>query len=334
MQLNRLVLHPSFDKTLEELSDKDIFLPHFGYEDSPHNLYFQTIGKKLSNLEEIKAYKMDPNEGCNVTNDVSYCAYDESIRKFSALEGAAYFTAHSLIVVGEKDYIPVTLAVFNFYTRSKDIIKMSSYIKFAEEPEIEFKRDYMKDRLEFLLEYAPKRSVLLIDGPLIGGDLYTIIVDSNYKFLEKEIIPIYIIKNSSSNIVTEQIPGLQGKYNSDLHWLNGLLSVGERSSFFKYEDQVNKKNAKVFCYIKPFNAIPQRIEMHVETYYKYEDSMQRIMNMILYLFLVQGSKTNPQIRTIAIAEAYARSILKFIDINKYFKEAKISPTLNQIRFGG
>ena len=66
MELNRLLLHPNFDKTLEELSDKDIFLPHFGYEDSPHNLHFQTAGQKLSNLEEIKAYKLDPNEGCNV----------------------------------------------------------------------------------------------------------------------------------------------------------------------------------------------------------------------------------------------------------------------------
>ncbi|MFC1874095.1 DNA double-strand break repair nuclease NurA [Chloroflexota bacterium] len=334
MVLNRLLLHPNFAKTLEELREKDIFLPHLGYEVSPHNLDFQTSGQLLSNLEEIKPYRLDPNEGCNVTNDISYCAYDESIMKFSALEGAAYFTAHSLIVVGGQDYIPVTLAVFNFYTRSNEIVKRSSYIKFAEEPEIEFKRNYLKDRLGFLLEYTPKRSVLLIDGPLIGGDLYTIIVDSNHKFLEKEIIPIYIVKNSNSNIVTEQIPDLQGKYNSDLHWLNSLLSVSERSSFFKYEDQVNKKNAKVFCYIKPFNAIPQRIEMHVETYYKYKDSIQNILNMILYLFLVQGSKTNPQIRTIAIAEAYARSILKYIDINKYFKEAKISPTLNQIRFGG
>lgn len=103
MVLNKLLLHPDFEKTLEELSDKDIFLPHFGYEDSPHNISFQTLGQLLSNLEEIKAYKLDSNEGCNVTKDISYCAYDESIMKFSALEGTAYFTAHSLVVVGERD---------------------------------------------------------------------------------------------------------------------------------------------------------------------------------------------------------------------------------------
>ena len=66
----------------------------------------------------------------------------------------------------------------------------------------------------------------------------------------------------------------------------------------------------------------------------YPESIERIMELILYLLLVQGIKANPQLRPIAIAEAYARAVLKFIDINKYFEEAKITPTLNQIRFGG
>ena len=66
----------------------------------------------------------------------------------------------------------------------------------------------------------------------------------------------------------------------------------------------------------------------------YVNSIPKIMDLILYLLLLQGSNKNPQLRTIAIAEVYAREVLHFIDIYKYFKEAKISPTLNQIRFGG
>src|SRR5450830_1172652 len=49
--------------------------------------------------------------------------------------------------------------------------------------------------------------------------------------------------------VTENIDGLQGKFNSDMHWLNGLLRPGQRSSLFKYQDLHNSKNAKTFSYL-------------------------------------------------------------------------------------
>jgi hypothetical protein len=332
--LNRLILHPDFEKIFKELSDKNIFIPSIGDQNTPHDNYFPTSGQIISNLEEIKGYSLDIKRGCEVTNKFLYSAYDESIMKFMALEGSAFFTAHSLVIIDNKEYIPVVFVSFNFYTRSKDIISKSSYIKYAIEPEIEFKRDYMKDRLHFLLKYSPPRSLLFIDGPLIGGDLYTISVDNNSKYLAKEIIPIYFVKNSISNIVTDNITGLKGKYNSDMHWVHTVLKPGERSCFFKYEDQVNKKNSKIFCYLKAFDSGPQRIEMHEDTYSKYLESMDDILGMILYLMYVNGIKTNAQIRPIIIAENYAREMLAFIDIHKYFKEINITPTLNQMRFGG
>lgn len=332
--LNRLILHPDFEKTLKELSDKNIFLPYQGSWDTPHILDIQTSGQLLKNIEDIKSYKLHADNGCVQNKIFSYAAYDESIMKFLALEGFAFFTAHSLVVLGEDDYIPVSLVTFNFFTRAKAIVAKSVYIKFAEEPEIEYKRQYMKDRIAFLLDCTPKNTLLFIDGPLIGGDLYTILIDQNKKFLEKGILPIYFVKNSASSIITQHIKDLQGKYNSDMHWLQTLLKPGERSSFFQYEDQVNPKNSKIFCYLKAYESSPQRIEFHVDTYTKYKDSIQNIMDLIYYLLLVQGNRVNPQIRPIAIAEAYAREILAFIDINKYFKEIKISPTINQIRFGG
>lgn len=332
---NKIIIHPNFRKTIDELSNNDIFLPKNAEEFNFKSLALQKDRGLLTNLEELKPYKQDIQNGWTQSKNISFSAYDESFLKYLALEGTAYFTTHSLIAVGKEEYAPVALATFYFYTRSKSILSKSSYIKYAEEPDIESKRDYLKDRINFLLEYTPRKTLLFIDGPLIGGDLYTLMIDANEKFLEKEIVPIFFVKNSTSNIVTENIESLRGLYNSDMHWLHNVLRLGERSCFFKYEDQVNKKNSKVFCYIKAFESGPQRVEMHTDTYLKYYiDAVPNIMDLILYLLCVQGSKTNPQLRPIAIAEAYARSILKSIDINRYFKEAKISPTLNQIRFGG
>jgi len=330
---NKLILHPDFKKIIDELKDKNIFLPNSKEETSPHNPTFQTSGQLLSNIEDIKAYRLDAKNGCKQSKKFTLSAYDESIAKFSALEGAAYFIAHSLILAGESEYIPVNLVTFNFYTRSKSIVARSSYIKEASDPEVESTRDYMRDRINFLLNFTPSGSLLFIDGPLIGGDLYTFLIDQNHKFLEKDILPIYFVKNSISNIVTQHIPDLCGQYNSDMHWVHTQLKAGERSCFFKYEDQVNKKNTKIFCYLKAFESGPQRIELHLDAFNKYSKVIPAVMDLILYLLLVQGSKKNPQLRLIAIAESYARAVLRFIDINKYFREANISPTLNQTRFG-
>lgn len=330
----KLILHPNFEDTLRELSKKDIFLPNYGVEQKLTNLNFLTDSGKVSNLEEIKGYKLDALNGSNKARDYTFVAYDESWVKFAALEGTAYFTAHSTILTGEKDYLPMVMATFYFYTRSRAITSNSVHIKYAEDVEVAYTRDYLRDKVSFLLEYVPSHCILFIDGPIISGDLYTIIMDANEKFLQKEILPIFFVKNSTSNIVTSNTDGLRGQYNSDMHWLHTLLKPAERSCFFKYEDQVNRKNTKVFCYMKAFDSSPQRIEFHTDAYLIYKDSIQDVMDMVFYLMLVQGSKTNPQLRPIAIAEAYARSVLQVIDIDRYFKEAKISPTLNQVRFGG
>jgi len=333
-RLNRLILHPDFDRTIQELSNRNVFLPDYGDVDAPHVLNFTTTGQLIANIEEIKPNKLNAKNGCDKVSEYLFSAYDESIMKFMALEGTAYFTTHSLVVAGTYEYIPILYAVFNFYTRAEYIVAKSAYIKHALDPEIESKRDYMNDRLNFLLKYSPIKSVLFIDGPLIGGNLYTIAVDNNSRFLDREVIPIYIVKNSSSDIVTQNIESLKGKYNSDMHWLQTFLKPGERSCFFKYEDQVNKKNCKVFCYLKAFNTSPQRIEMHIDTYKQYGKSIETILDIIYYLFLVQGAISNSQIRPIAIAEAYARTAIKLINIKKYFEKLNITPTMNQVRFGG
>ena len=57
------------------------------------------------------------------------------------------------------------------------------------------------------------------------------------------------------------------------------------------------------------------------------------MNLIYYLLLVQGYLQNPQIRPIAVAEKYARAILKMTDIDKLVRDSGLIPTMNQERFG-
>ena len=150
---------------------------------------------------------------------------------------------------------------------------------------------------------------------------------------KKNIIPVFFVKNSLSDIVTSSIDSLKGKYNSDLHWAFKLLKNGKRSNFFHYIDAVNPKNSKVFCYIKVFNSSPQRIEFHSETFKKYHQLILDILDMIYYQILVQGNENNPQVRLIAIAEKYARSTLKLINIEKIINKVGITPTMNQKRFG-
>jgi len=332
---SHLIMHPDFQRTLEELCSRDVFLPPEG---EPQN-FSGTIGGiaesgKVTALEEVAAYPVNANSGHQLADDFTLCAYDESWLRFDALEGTAYFTTHALALVAETDYVPVVLATFYFYTRSKTMIAQSKFIKYSEAVDVDYRRDYLRDKVDFLLAHVPPKCLLLIDGPLISGDLYTIMSDANERLLERDILPVFFVKNSLSSVVTENIDGLQGRYNSDMHWLNELLRPGQRSSFFKYQDLHNLKNAKVFSYLKALETSPQRVEFHYETYVKYKDSIPRVMDLIYYLMLAQGSTANPQVRPIAVAEAYARSLLGYIDIDKQFKQAKITPTMNQVRFGG
>ncbi len=195
------------------------------------------------------------------------------------------------------------------------------------------KKDYIEDKIDFLLSTAPKKSILFIDGPLIGGDVYTYMIRAINKFLENNIIPIFFVKNSSSNLVVDNTPELRSIYNSDMHWAYKFLRNGYRTTFFKYVDRHEKKNAKIFCYLKPFDVSPQRVEFHIATYEQYNDIINDIIELAYYLILVQGDLKNPQVRPIAIAEKFARETIHLIDINKIMRTSGAIPTMNQERFG-
>jgi len=297
------------------------------------NYIFPPNGELITPIENISAYDLNAKNGEKLSNGFRpIAAYDESINKFAGLEGTSYFTSHSIILLGNNDFLPTNLLTLYFYTRSKNITDKSSYIKYSNDPDMDSKKDYIKDKINFLVENVPPKSILFVDGPLIGGDVYTIMIHAINKFLEKDTIPIFFVKNSSSNLVTDNVASLKNKYNSDMHWAYQFLKTGQRTSYFRYADKVNAKNAKIFCYFKSFNVSPQRVEFHIATFDKYNDIIPSIMDLIHYFVLVQGSTKNPQVRPIAVAEKYARDTLNLIDLNKLMKNSGIIPTMNQERF--
>ncbi len=333
---NRLLLHSSFNATIDELKTAKIKLPknpsplQFDFK----NFQFPPSGKLVNVIGDIEAIDLDAKKGEEYAlQEHSIAAYDESINKFSSLEGTAFLASHSLVLNGDLDFVPTCFLSFYFYTRSKAITEKSDLIKFALDPELESKKDFIDDKVALLTEHTPSGSLLFIDGPLIGGDAYVRMIGAMHKFLAKDIIPIFFIKNSSSNTVTDSIPELVGRFNSDMHWAYTTLKSGQRTNFFRYVDRANpKKNAKVFCYLKAFDVSPQRIEFHVDTFTKFSEEIPEIMNLIYYFLLVQGDLKNPQIRPIAIAEKYARDTLHLVDINKIAKNSGLIPTMNQERF--
>jgi len=330
---NRLLIHPNFLRTVEELDKLKIKLPQnpasgeldFSSYTYPDNGVLEPIGK-------TEPVSLLPLKGQELANKVKISGYDESYEKFVGLEGIAYLYSHSLILHGEDDYVSSNFLAFYFYTRSRQFTNKSNFIKYSEDPDSEAKLDYVNDRTRFLVEGVPKNCVVFIDGPLIGGQCTAYTVSMNRELLNKEVVPIFFVKNSPGNLVTNNIKELNGKFNSDMHWAYKTLNPGERTNFFKYVDRYNVKNAKIFCYLKTFDVSPQRVEFHVSTFEKYgEKSINELMDLVYYLTLVQGDLKNPQLRSIAIAEKYARSTKGLINLYGLMKQLGIMGTMNQER---
>ena len=331
---SRLILHPSFNDTVAELSKMKIQLPSNPSElEMDFNLYnFPPNGKFVSKVEEIQKTGLNPQKGQEMFGETLICAYDESINKFQGLEGTAFLTSHSLVLHGDYDYVPTNLLTFYFYTRSRSLTQTSEYIKYSDNPERDSKRDYVIDRGEFVSNNVPGGSVILIDGPIIGGQMSSYTTRLNEILLKNDVIPLFFVKNSSSNLVTDNIRDLKRAYNSDMHWAYKYLRERERTSLFKYVDRHNERNAKVFCYLKPFDVSPHRVEMHVKTFERYSTIVPTLLDLVCYLLLVQGVPRNPQVRPIAIAEKYARATLGLINLVQTMKYLGITPTMNQERF--
>jgi len=335
VNLNKLVLHPSFKDMVTEIKKVNITItePAKKGEFDFSNSTFPPNGK-LRKIEELAAYDLNAKNGQKISREYDFTGYDESILNYMSLEGSAAFTAHSLVIASKEDYIPVNFLSFYFYTRSENLKKQHSLLTHVIDPNSQSNRDYVEDRNLFLGQWSLDGSISFIDGPLIGGNITTYTLDMVKSLHKQSIIPIFIVKNSDSNLVTDNIAELRNQYNSDMHWSYHFLSRGQRTNFFLYIDESSPKNAKVFCYIKAFNLSPQRIEFHVDTYKNHKDKIDELMDLTYYLFLAHGDKKNPQVRPIAVAEKFARDVLQMSDSYNLIKSSGLIPTMNQERFGG
>ena len=289
----------------------------------------------LKVLEAGKPIKLDLKNGCEFAKSAIIEGYDESKLQFLTLEGIASFISHAMVCYANDDLLPVTYLSFYFYSRSEKVIEKSKYFRSTKDPGAEENRDYAIDRNFILEKYAVSDSLLIIDGPLIGGNIssYTTKLVENLEI--RNVSPIFIVKNSDSNLVIDNVEEYKGKYHSDLHWAFVSLAEGERTPMFIYEDKYNKKNTKVFFYIKPFNNIsPQRVELHISTYESHIDILPTLFNTIYYLYVLHGDLKNPQVRPVVVAEKYAREVLGIINPYSFMKVSGVTPTMNQTRFGG
>ncbi|MFW6016570.1 MAG: DNA double-strand break repair nuclease NurA [bacterium] len=332
---NKLILHPSFEEMVDEIKKINLTINRPPQEidfDFSHAV-FPPKGK-LQNIEDFNKYNLSPNNGQKIASKYDFSGYDESKLNYLALEGDASFTAHSIVVASREDYIPINYLTFYFYTKSKLLKNQHPLLKQTNDSISEANFDYVSDRNDLLSKWTLEGSILFIDGPLIGGNITSYTLDMVDKLHNKNIIPIFIIKNSDSNLVIDNLEILKHKYNSDLHWAFNYLKTGQRTSFFLYRDEYNSRNAKVFCYIKTFNNSPHRVEFHIDTYGKYNKEIDNIMDLIYFLYLVQGDNKNPQLRPIAVAEKFARELLHLTDSYNLIKSSGLIPTMNQQRFGG
>ncbi len=338
----KIIFDNDWDKKFKELNEKGINLQenNISIDSEADNQNYPGSESVLNKIEDIEKEVLDVKNGQKLAFSKKIVAgYDESIQSFSGLEGLGNLIAYSLLIIKDNFYIPIVYVEFNFFTRSQKYAEESkTIIRPEDSPNLEtaIKKRYILTRNNFLLNQVEKiksddNSILFIDGPLIGGNLSHYTIDLDEKLRPEKIIPIYFVKNSNSNLVVDNYDVLKGKFNSDLDWAHKTLKMGERSSFFEYEDKKNQNYRKVFCYLKTTPSTVQRVEFSEETYKQNKDNIKNIMDLIYYFIVLQGSYVNPQVRPIAIAEMYARETLKKVRTTK-FKELKITPTMNEIRF--
>lgn len=300
---------------------------------------------RLACLEDSNSiFNLDPSDH-DLMSEWNTYAYDESIQDYMALEGTLMFCSFSMIKV-EKAY-RFNLKVLPFFiTAMKKFEKRSQEeIRYNQNPSAERNSIMVDSEISMIKESVEPNSIVLVDGPLIGRQASTKMVTMDREMRSKNCIPLYFVKNSNSRLIidgdSDTNLNLDNHFNSDFHWACHKLKNSTRSPFFKYTEQVekdgkkflNKNHSKIFTYMKPLAGFPERVEMHSETYEKYYGLMPKLMNLISYLYLVQGDYTNPQVRPVAIAEKYAREGLRIMNIPVLLRRLGFRPTINQVRFG-
>ena len=327
-----IAYHKDFESIFQDIKRAKIgkLVPSEGSTISIDDFFAYSEAKVDYFDDEIKS--LDPSKGKKAIEEFSIGGFDESFAEFSAIEGSIFNTAYSYVHLTEDDWRSYNWLSNHFISRSKLVADKSEKLIHNLDPNSYFKQVYAKERADFLVDAVPPNTILFFDGPIIGNQITHYTMDMVDKLQAKKIFPVFFVKNSNSNMVTDEIKDLKHKFNSDIHWANETLKVSQCSQWFHYEDRVNNKNQKLFCYLKSFNDVSaQRIEMHPSTYHYLNNEVEKILNMIIYLMFENGDKRNPQVRPIAIAEKYARETRKYSNVQKLMKESGLIPTMNEGR---
>lgn len=333
---NRFILQDGFNDKLTAYGRLNVSNTHTPTQGGFNIVQSETPqNSTLKVIDEVIAKKLDQNQGQQFSKKVVFSGYDESKLQFLTLEGIINITSHALVHVTSKEFVPNGYITVYFYTRSNDLVQKSKYVRYSINVESDSNRDYVEDRNLIINDKVLEDSILFIDGPIIGGNISSYTLDLIESLHKKNVLPVFFVKNSDSNLVVDNLSSIKNKFNSDLHWSYNFLNQGERTNFFLYKDKVNPKNTKLFCYFKLFNnTSPLRIEIHPDTSVIFKDYLDDLFDLIYYLLLVQGSRTNLQIRPIAIAEMYARDMINIVNIRSLLKNTSLIATRNQERFGG
>lgn len=327
-----------FIQLMDEIKTADIKLPAkpviiSGMDDAGLST-FGTISLIEDDVNVSK--KLNAKDGCKIAQDDNalICAYDESIAYYASLEGKVAYVSHSLVTMHKGQYYPLNHLNLLFCTKSSAVCNRIPGAELADKWDIDttISVHIAQQKGTFLEQNVYSKSILLVDGPYLAGDGSFYFDEPVKRMIKKGIFPVFIVKNSYSSILIDNVPELKGKYNSDLHYANEVLNEGSRTSFFQYKDSKSGKKSKVFCYLKHKDHYsPIRIEIPAVAFDNNREVAEASMDLIYYLILVQGSTINPQVRPIAIAEMYARETLNLINISKDVIEMKLTATMNEQR---
>jgi len=320
---------------LDNIRDKATKSVSFEPTETPVRMQEHYLSPTMSCLEDMdSSYPLIPSEN-DLMDKWNIYGYDESTQDFQALEGNLMFCSSSVIKMEDKYAFNLTVLPYFMTSIKKFKGSRDEEIRFTEKLSEERNKILVKTKTQSILEGTEPYSIVLIDGPLIGGMASSYMTAMDNKLRDRNCIPLYFVKNSDSRLVidSERNSKYSREFNSDFHWAAHCLKEGTRSAFFRYTDRHKNENSKVFAYVKALAGFAERVEMHSLTYEKYHSLLSPLMNLIAYLYIVQGDFSNPQVRPVVIAEKYAREGLRILNIPVLLFRLGFRPTVNQVRFG-
>lgn len=327
----KIIFSDNYFSTIESIKsiNKTVLNSNLTTSSLIENISFDS-GSEISIINSHSSKIQIYSEDLKGISNLNLAAYDESILELNSLEGKVRCISHCVAIQNEIEYIPAAYITLKFYTKSSLIQGISnefSDIIISDDLSSIINQNYIQEREFFLTQAALPNALLFIDGSMFSGASTSgnfILIDN---LLRRNSLPVFFVKNSESNIITERFSFANG-YNSDLHWAYSTLKPGEVSQVFAYKSSDGRSKAMAFMKIYD-KRTPVRIEFPLDAFL--EGKYNNVFPLIYYQFLANGSETNLQPRIIQITELYAREILKSTNIYKEIEKLGLTKSMNEER---